>query len=284
MNITEVERLTGISKQSIRYYEKEGLISPKRNKANNYREYGEKEIRELKLIRVLRSTGMPVEDVRKVLTEEITLNDAINAQQKKIQQERRELTNVLHLCDELKVQKIKNVNADYYIEQIQTEKKKGNTFYQLWEDYKQVTKGEAKKVFCFEPISLITTSEEFTKELLKYAQSEKADIVITKEGMCPEFIWNGIEYSAYRSQGIWGQTVYCEMCNPDLAEAQGMDDKRKSVFKNIMRFSSTLIGILVFDIFCLSGMGLDWWQRIGLDLVCAMLLCVLWYISRKRWK
>lgn len=39
MNISEIERVTGISKQAIRFYEKEGLISPSRNQLNQYREY-----------------------------------------------------------------------------------------------------------------------------------------------------------------------------------------------------------------------------------------------------
>ena len=39
MNIAEVEKLTGMSKQTIRFYEKEGLVSPKRNQENQYREY-----------------------------------------------------------------------------------------------------------------------------------------------------------------------------------------------------------------------------------------------------
>ena len=34
MNISEIEKITGISKQAIRFYEKEGLISPKRNQDN----------------------------------------------------------------------------------------------------------------------------------------------------------------------------------------------------------------------------------------------------------
>jgi len=38
MNISQVEKLTGISKQNIRFYEKEELIHPTRNESNVYRE------------------------------------------------------------------------------------------------------------------------------------------------------------------------------------------------------------------------------------------------------
>lgn len=39
MNIKETEKITGISKQNIRFYESNGLLKPKRNQDNNYREY-----------------------------------------------------------------------------------------------------------------------------------------------------------------------------------------------------------------------------------------------------
>ena len=41
MNIKEVELLTQISKQNIRFYEKKGLLHPKRNEENSYRERSE---------------------------------------------------------------------------------------------------------------------------------------------------------------------------------------------------------------------------------------------------
>lgn len=37
MNINELERLTGITKQNIRFYEKKELLHPARNSINNYR-------------------------------------------------------------------------------------------------------------------------------------------------------------------------------------------------------------------------------------------------------
>ena len=39
MNIKEVEKVTGISSQNIRFYEKSGLVHPDRNEENGYREY-----------------------------------------------------------------------------------------------------------------------------------------------------------------------------------------------------------------------------------------------------
>ena len=41
MFINEVETLVGLSKKSIRFYEENGLIKPKRNAENDYRVYSD---------------------------------------------------------------------------------------------------------------------------------------------------------------------------------------------------------------------------------------------------
>ena len=44
MKINEVEALVGITKKNIRFYEAEGLLAPRRNSDNGYRDYGEAEV------------------------------------------------------------------------------------------------------------------------------------------------------------------------------------------------------------------------------------------------
>ena len=57
MKTKEVEKLTGLSKQTLIWYEKEGLIRPKRNE-NHYREYTEEDVQLLRLIKTLRSMNV----------------------------------------------------------------------------------------------------------------------------------------------------------------------------------------------------------------------------------
>ena len=54
MKINEVERLVGITKGNIRFYEKEGLLAPGRNSENGYRDYSEADVVWLKKIKLLR--------------------------------------------------------------------------------------------------------------------------------------------------------------------------------------------------------------------------------------
>ena len=51
MNIKNASILTGVSDQMIRYYEKLGLINPKRNKNNNYRDYQQADINNIVMIK-----------------------------------------------------------------------------------------------------------------------------------------------------------------------------------------------------------------------------------------
>ena len=66
VNINQVEQLTGVSKRNIRFYEKEGLLTPERNPKNGYRSYDEADIRRIQLIKMLRMVDMPLEEIKKI--------------------------------------------------------------------------------------------------------------------------------------------------------------------------------------------------------------------------
>ena len=75
MNIQELEKRTGITKQNIRFYEKKGLLHPKRNDSNNYREYTEEDEKTLKTIRMLRKLDVSIEEIREILEGRISLEE-----------------------------------------------------------------------------------------------------------------------------------------------------------------------------------------------------------------
>ena len=65
MKINEVEQLVGVTKRNIRFYEKEGLLSPGRTD-NGYRDYGEADVEALRKIKLLRKLDVPLEEIRKM--------------------------------------------------------------------------------------------------------------------------------------------------------------------------------------------------------------------------
>lgn len=76
MKIQELEYRTGLERPSVRFYEKEGLLTPKRLE-NGYRDYSEEDVELLKKIKLLRRLGMSIEDIRKLQQGSEDLSSAI---------------------------------------------------------------------------------------------------------------------------------------------------------------------------------------------------------------
>ncbi len=68
MKIGEIAQQVGCSVETIRFYEKEGLLQkPLRNAENNYRDYDLAHLERLRFIRRCRSLGMTHEEIRTLL-------------------------------------------------------------------------------------------------------------------------------------------------------------------------------------------------------------------------
>lgn len=65
--IGEVAKIFNLSTETIKYYEKEGLLSPKKNKVNNYRIYSDDDIIKLYDILFYRSVNISINEIREIL-------------------------------------------------------------------------------------------------------------------------------------------------------------------------------------------------------------------------
>ena len=101
MKINEVERLAGITKKNIRFYEEQGLLNPKRNAENGYREYGEGEVAALRRIKLLRKLGVPIEEIRQMLRGTHTVADGMRRHLITLAREQRNLQQSAALCEKL---------------------------------------------------------------------------------------------------------------------------------------------------------------------------------------
>ncbi|RPH59312.1 MAG: MerR family transcriptional regulator [Chloroflexi bacterium] len=61
MKIAEVSEKHGISSDTLRYYERIGLIPHVNRGENGFRDYGELDIRRVEFIKCMRSAGLPIE-------------------------------------------------------------------------------------------------------------------------------------------------------------------------------------------------------------------------------
>lgn len=78
MTIKEIEERSGLARANIRFYEKEGLISPVRQE-NGYRDYSEKELEELEKIKLLRALDLSVEAIREAKAGKQSLTELLEA-------------------------------------------------------------------------------------------------------------------------------------------------------------------------------------------------------------
>lgn len=98
MKINEVEQQVGITKKNIRFYEQQGLLHPKRNSENGYREYDETDVECLKKIKLLRKLSLPIEEIKKIQNGDLQLTDALRRQLIVLEREQTNLTETAGLC------------------------------------------------------------------------------------------------------------------------------------------------------------------------------------------
>ncbi len=68
LRVSQFAKRSGISRTTILYYESCGLLKPALRSSGNYRLYGDRELRALDQIRLYRSMGMSIKDIRVMLS------------------------------------------------------------------------------------------------------------------------------------------------------------------------------------------------------------------------
>ena len=68
MRIGELSRQTGFQVETLRYYEKEGLLEPVSRTESGYREYDKESLKQLKFIQQAKSVGFSLSEISDLLT------------------------------------------------------------------------------------------------------------------------------------------------------------------------------------------------------------------------
>lgn len=101
MLIKDVEQRTGLSRENIRYYEKEKLIFASRNPVSHYREYSEEDVLLLQKIKLLRAIGLSIHDIRSIISQPDTLCDYLERRKAELKDEKIHLNVITKLCNSL---------------------------------------------------------------------------------------------------------------------------------------------------------------------------------------
>lgn len=130
VKINQVEAQAGIAKKNIRFYEEQGLISPRRNAENGYREYTEEDVQTLQRIRLMRKLGISIEEIRQMILGSHTVGDGIRRHMITLEREMRNLEQSQELCRRMQTMEIplSSLDAGEILTRMEQLESAGTTF------------------------------------------------------------------------------------------------------------------------------------------------------------
>ena len=232
MNIKQASEQSGVSAPNIRFYEKEGLLTPARRQGNGYRDYTAGDVRTLKLIRMLRMLDVPLPTIKAVLRGEQPLQQALQAQQTVLEQQAAHLAAAMQFCADLARQRpqAETLDVDACLTRMEKPDVQG-AFCSGWlQDYRTLAQVQHQRHFSFIPEGSINTPQEFTAALQTYAKANGMQFSLEKEGMYPEFSLDGIPYKAYRNPGKYRDEICCDAVHPEQLDT-GLPPRREKLLR-----------------------------------------------------
>ena len=130
MKINEVEQLVGITKGNIRFYEKEGLLTPGRNHENGYRDYSDADVVWLKKIKLLRMLDVPIEEILRLKAGTLTLEDAMGRHMIQLERKQSNLTAAQGVCAQIRDSRcqLDGLDADEVLASMERQEQEGTKF------------------------------------------------------------------------------------------------------------------------------------------------------------
>ena len=130
MKINEVEALVGVTKKNIRFYEEQGLLSPRRNSENGYRDYGSEEVDTLRRIKLMRKLGVPIGDIRQMQSGSLTVADGMRRHLVTLEREEQNIKQAVRLCSVLTEQEIRldTLDAEAVLTEMEEIERSGTVF------------------------------------------------------------------------------------------------------------------------------------------------------------
>ena len=133
MKINEVEAAVGVTKKNIRFYEEEGLISPRREPGNGYRSYSEADVERLRRIKLLRKLDVPLAEIRQMLEGECTLAEGMTRQLERLNTRRTDLNEAVNFCTLLQKEPVSlnELDVEQTLARLTAREEQGVTFVNI---------------------------------------------------------------------------------------------------------------------------------------------------------
>ena len=120
MTVSQLAKRSGLSRTTILYYERSGLLKPALRTNSNYRAYSEDEVKQLEQICLYRSVGVSVRDIRLMLS--APENKVASLLQRRLQELEEEITQlrghqhlILKLLRGKNLRRMKNMTKEKWV-------------------------------------------------------------------------------------------------------------------------------------------------------------------------
>lgn len=145
MKINEVEQAVGITKKNIRFYEQQGLLNPSRNASNGYRDYTGEDVSVLRLIKLLRKLGIPIEDIKKLQNNYLTLGDCLRRHLISLERESKNLESIQKFCHRLIAEDVsfETLNVEQLLIDMNNMEEEGTRFMNIQKKDKKLLRRNA---------------------------------------------------------------------------------------------------------------------------------------------
>ena len=130
MKTHELEKELGISKHTIFYYEKEGIITPQRDD-NGYRSYSQEDLQKLIMVKFLRNLNISIDDVKAILNNELDFKECLEINQIHLE---KQIKNLEEVKENIEMYVSKDLPMLPALQQIQRETKNYKLGYQKTTD------------------------------------------------------------------------------------------------------------------------------------------------------
>ena len=120
----------GVTKKNIRFYEAEGLLTPRRNSENGYRDYQDEDVAALRQIKLLRKLGVPLEEIRQMQSGAHTLGDGMRRHLITLERETKNLRQAMEVCASLqnREEPLSALDAEAVLRRLSELEQEGTTF------------------------------------------------------------------------------------------------------------------------------------------------------------
>lgn len=131
----EAAKITGLSTATLRYYEKENLLSPIKRNEQGYRDYSDADIEWINMIQCLRSANVPIKSIKKYIALLLQGSETLVERLSIVKEYRESLINELeYIRVALKLAKSKQ---EFYEELLQNHSSYNFSYLEEWELFKK---------------------------------------------------------------------------------------------------------------------------------------------------